>query len=117
MKQQVTIDEAVEESEKDEVIEQKLLAKFLLQALRPAASLLFSRRRRRRRHFDGICSGLVFRGESDRADLVRTSSAVRRRSLGSGRGPDWRIYRNLPRSAGFLKHRLEPGTSAREVTR
>ncbi|KZV24620.1 hypothetical protein F511_35905 [Dorcoceras hygrometricum] len=36
-------------------------------------------------------------------------------SLGSGRGPDWRNYRNLPRRAGFLKHRLEPGTSASEV--
>ncbi|KZV19865.1 hypothetical protein F511_29149 [Dorcoceras hygrometricum] len=37
--------------------------------------------------------------------------------VSAGRGPDWRIYRNLPRRAGFLKHRLEPGTSASEIER
>ncbi|KZV29819.1 hypothetical protein F511_43301 [Dorcoceras hygrometricum] len=37
----------------------------------------------------------IRRGESVRAEFVSASSAASRRSLGSGRGPDWRY---LPQS-------------------
>ncbi|KZV15804.1 hypothetical protein F511_02020 [Dorcoceras hygrometricum] len=49
-----------------------------------------------------------------RFTMIRWAVQADWREIKSGRGPDWRNYRNLPRRVGFLKHRLEPGTSASE---
>ncbi|KZT76787.1 hypothetical protein F511_46188 [Dorcoceras hygrometricum] len=48
-----------------------------------------------------ISSGLLVQPDEGVSDLVVDRIGI--------------YYRNLPRRAGFLKHRLEPGTSASEV--